>query len=60
MPDPAYTHDLFICHASEDKARFVEPLVSALVGHQLTVWYDDFEIQLGDDPRQKVTHGLRT
>jgi tetratricopeptide (TPR) repeat protein len=60
MPDPAYTHDLFICHASKDKARFVEPLVSALVGHQLTVWYDDFEIQLGDDPRQKVTHGLRT
>jgi len=60
MPDPVYTHDLFICHASEDKARFVEPLVSALVGHKLTVWFDDFEIQLGDDPRQKVTHGLRT
>jgi tetratricopeptide (TPR) repeat protein len=60
MPDPAYTHDLFICHASKDKARFVEPLVSALVGHQLTVWYDDFEIQLGHDLRQKVNDGLRT
>ncbi len=60
MPDPAYTHDLFICYAREDKARFVEPLVSALVGQQLTVWYDRFEIQLGHDPRQKVTHGLRT
>ncbi|MBP8811012.1 MAG: tetratricopeptide repeat protein [Kofleriaceae bacterium] len=58
-PTMTETHDVFICHASEDKARFVEPLVAALVGHGLRVWYDRFEIGLGDDVRAKMNEGLR-
>jgi tetratricopeptide (TPR) repeat protein/nucleoside phosphorylase len=58
-PRMTETHDVFICHASEDKARFVEPLVAALVGHGLRVWYDRFEIGLGDDVRGKMNEGLR-
>jgi tetratricopeptide (TPR) repeat protein len=58
-PRMTETHDVFICHASEDKARFVEPLLAALVGHGLTVWYDRFEIGLGDDVRAKMNEGLR-
>jgi tetratricopeptide (TPR) repeat protein len=58
-PTMTETHDVFICHASEDKARFVEPLLAALVGHGLRVWYDRFEIGLGDDVRAKMNEGLR-
>ena len=33
--------DLFISHASEDKAAFVAPLASALSAFGVHVWYDD-------------------
>ncbi len=50
MPDtpdkPDY--DVFVCHASEDKAEFVDGLVAALRERGLCVWYDSFEIKLGD------------
>lgn len=52
-------HDLFISHASEDKAGFVEPLVVALRDRGVSVWYDRFELKLGDDLRQKVDEELR-
>src|SRR3954451_5677696 len=55
MPE---SFDVFVCHASEDKARFVEPLVGALQSLGGTVWYDAFEIQLGDNFRQKMDYGL--
>lgn len=50
--------DVFICHASEDKARLVEPLVAALTSLGVTVWYDRFAIGLGDDFRVKMDEGL--
>lgn len=52
------SHDLFISHASEDKAAFVEPLVVALRDRGLPVWYDRHELTLGDDLRRKVDQGL--
>ncbi len=45
-PSPAF--DVFISHASEDKAAFVEPLANHLVQHGLKVWYDAFTLKLGD------------
>jgi hypothetical protein len=50
--------DVFVCHASEDKAEFVEPLVRALEARDLRVWYDRFEIRLGDDFRRRMEEGL--
>jgi len=50
-------YDVFVCHASEDKA-FVEPLAQALRDKGLKVWYDRFELKLGDSLRQKIDHGL--
>ena len=47
-------YDLFISHASEDKADFVEPLGGALEDRGLRVWYDSREIALGDDLRVKM------
>ena len=37
-------YDLFIAHASEDKA-FVTPLAKSLVGQGLRIWYDDFVLR---------------
>jgi DNA repair exonuclease SbcCD ATPase subunit len=41
-------YDLFISHASQDKADFVEPLAEMLSGMGFKVWYDDFVLKLGD------------
>jgi hypothetical protein len=51
-------YDLFICHASEDKKAFVEPFVKALKKKNLKVWYDRFELKLGDSLREKIDQGL--
>jgi hypothetical protein len=48
---------LFICHVSEDKADFVEPLARALRSG-FDVWYDNFQLTLGDSLLQKITEGL--
>ena len=50
---------LFICHVSEDKTDFVEPLARAL-RESFEVWYDKFELTLGDNLLQNITEGLLT
>lgn len=51
-------HDVFISHASEDKEAVVRPLAVALVGEGLNVWYDEFELRIGDSLRRKIDKGL--
>ncbi len=51
-------HDVFISHASEDKEDIVRALADALVAEGLDVWYDEFELRIGDSLRQKIDHGL--
>jgi hypothetical protein len=46
-------YDVFISHASEDKDSIVRPLSNALVTEGLDVWYDEFELRIGDSLRQK-------
>jgi hypothetical protein len=53
-----YEWDLFICHASEDKDGFVKPLALELDSRNLRVWYDEFELRLGDSLREKIDRGL--
>lgn len=55
---PAPEFDVFISHASEDKAAFVEPLANYLVQEGLRVWYDVFALKLGDRLRQSIDRGL--
>lgn len=50
--------DVFISHASEDKASIVRPLAEALRDGGLRVWYDEFELRIGDSLRQKIDRGL--
>ena len=51
-------HDVFISHASEDKDDIVTHLVNALKDEGVDVWYDEFELRIGDDLRQKIDQGL--
>ena len=50
-------HDVFICHASEDKDEFVRPLAEALKSHHLEVWYDEFTVDVGDSLREAIDRG---
>ncbi|HEY0975696.1 MAG TPA: DUF1883 domain-containing protein [Solimonas sp.] len=51
-------HDVFISHASEDKDAVVRPLAAALITEGLDVWYDEFELRIGDSLRRKIDQGL--
>lgn len=50
-------YDFFISHAAEDK-NFVRPLAKALKKEGFKVWYDEFELKVGDSLRQKIDYGL--
>jgi hypothetical protein len=51
--------DVFISHASEDKDAVVRALAHALQeDHGLRVWYDEFELKLGDSLRRKIDAGI--
>jgi len=49
---------VFISHATEDKDEVVRPLAHALQALDLRVWYDEFELRLGDSLRRKIDAGL--
>jgi hypothetical protein len=51
-------YDVFICHASADKAAFVRPLVEALRYENVEVWYDEKSLKLGDSIRRAIDKGL--
>ncbi len=54
--EPEY--DVFISHASEDKDEVVRPLAIALQNKGIKVWYDEFEMKIGDSLRRKIDKGL--
>ena len=50
--------DAFVCHASEDKDRFVRPLVDRLRNEHVEIWYDEFSLEIGDSLRRSIDRGL--
>lgn len=50
--------DFFISHASEDKDEIVRDLADALKQNGFEVWYDEFELKIGDSLRKKIDSGL--
>jgi hypothetical protein len=50
--------DVFVCHASEDKEDFVDPLAHGLRDSGLSVWYDVFSLKVGNSLRRKIDEGL--
>jgi len=52
-------YDVFISHASEDKAGFVNALCKELEASGVKVWYDELSIGWGDSLRAKIDNGLK-
>lgn len=52
-------YDVFISHASEDKADVARPLAALLMRAGLRVWIDESELRLGDSLRRSIDAGLR-
>jgi TIR domain len=50
--------DVFISHASEDKASVALPLAESLIRSGIRVWLDQFELRIGDSLREKIDEGL--
>jgi hypothetical protein len=55
---PTYEYDFFIAHASEDKDAVVDPLAEILISKGFRVWYDKYELRMGDSLRQEIDRGL--
>jgi hypothetical protein len=55
-----WSTNVFICHATEDKTSFVDPLVSALQTAGIRVWYDQVILDWGEDLRGAIDNGLRS
>jgi hypothetical protein len=58
MPPIPKEHDVFISHASEDKDGFVRALAEGLRTRGVNVWYDEFELRVGDSLRRSIDKGL--
>jgi hypothetical protein len=50
--------DVFISHASEDKASVARPLGNQLEASGLRVWLDETQVKVGDSLRAKIDEGL--
>ncbi|MCT9077002.1 DUF1883 domain-containing protein [Streptomyces fulvoviolaceus] len=56
--DDEQVWDVFISHASEDKAAVAKPLADYLQAAGLKVWLDVSELRIGDSLRRKIDRGL--
>lgn len=50
--------DIFISHAGEDKDDVARPLAQMLSQLGISVWFDEFELCLGDSLRGRIDEGL--
>lgn len=61
LPDDAFEDrefEVFISHATEDKEGIVRSLAHALQARGIDVWYDEFELRVGDSLRRKIDQGI--
>ncbi len=50
--------DFFISHANEDKEKVARPLAIELKRRGFTVWFDEFELSVGDSLSERINDGL--
>ena len=50
--------DFFVSHAGEDKTAIARPLAEELERLGYTVWFDEYELTVGDSLRQQIDKGL--
>lgn len=58
VDDKIRGYDVFVSHASEDKEAVARPLAEKLRQLGLRVWFDEFELKIGDSLRRKIDRGL--
>jgi hypothetical protein len=58
MTESSEGPDVFISYASEQREEVARPLAELLTGLGVRVWYDRFELKLGDGLREKIDAGL--
>lgn len=58
IADETPRYDVFISHASEDKDELVRPLAEQLQIAGFNVWYDEFQLKVGDSLRRSIDKGL--
>lgn len=51
-------YDLFISHASEDKELVARPLAQKFSDIGLSVWFDEFTLNIGDSLSESIDKGL--
>jgi hypothetical protein len=51
-------YDAFISHASADKDDLVRPLAEKLQEAGFSIWYDEFQLKVGDSLRRSIDRGL--
>jgi hypothetical protein len=56
--EPPARFDAFISHATEDKEALVRPLADALISAGHRIWYDEFQLKVGDSLRRSIDRGL--
>ncbi len=54
-----YEYDVYLCHASDDKAVVVEIKDRLWRDYGIRSWYDDIELKPGDLTRRTIEKGLR-
>lgn len=57
-PPQEIGYDAFISHATEDKDDLVRPLARMLKEYGFRIWYDEFELEIGDSLRESIDQGL--
>ena len=55
--DAAERPRVYLAHATEDKAM-VRPIAEHLMANGVEVWFDEWEIEVGDSLRQRMEEGL--
>jgi hypothetical protein len=58
--EPSARFDAFISHSTEDKEALVRPLADALISAGYRIWYDEFQLKVGDSLRRSIDRGLAT
>ncbi|MDD5503774.1 MAG: toll/interleukin-1 receptor domain-containing protein [Candidatus Omnitrophica bacterium] len=51
--------DVFISYASEDREVVAKPLAQLLSSLGISVWFDQFDLKIGDSLRHKIDEGLK-
>jgi len=59
MDELVVTPQLYLAHAHEDR-QMARPLAEKMMAQGIEVWFDQWEIKIGDSLRRKMEGGLST